>query len=659
MVSKREFCVNLMSYANKALLAGLLMLPAISIAEQRAWLPLDQQELKMTDFKPLPGADAVLLYYSNDIDDVDHTDFFYSRIKILTESGKRFATVEIPTVHKTTMQGFYARTVHPDGSVVEFAGQPFDKISLKSRGVRLKVKSFTLPQVNIGSVIEYRYELHYPSGVFRPHEWAVQHDLFAVKEHFRFRYDKHMGIRWLPTRGLDKSPDHDVKAGVLQMDVENKSPFDAEDQMPPEEYFRQSMKFFYLTASMSSPTAYWYEWGRWSSQGIDGFIGNHKEIKAAADQAIGSETDPEKKLHKLYARAQQIRNLSYERHRSQQEDKKEELKENKNIVDVLKHGYGDRSDIARLFVGMARSEGFRTSIVLVSSREERLFDREILMFNQLNSEIANVRLNGKSIFLDPGTRFCPYGLLRWTRTGTFAMDMSDPGTFILTPGSSNDDAVISRSADMKLAVDGGIKGEVRVEFLGADALERRLAALDTDEAGRKKELEDEVKEWLPANSKAEMTASSGWEDDHAGVVAIFNVEVPEFASVAGKRLLVPLALFQPKVKRVLKNGPRKYPVYYHYAFTERDHVSIKVPEGYAVESVASPEKATAGFASYATKSESKADRVNIDRSLLFNGIFFPPEQYDQVRGFFAKVQAGDDSQTVLRRNSTADAGKTN
>lgn len=650
--------MNLTSYAKRALFAGLLLLPAISIAEQRAWLPLDQQDLKMTDFKPLPGADAVLLYYANDIDDVDHSEFFYSRIKILTESGKRFATVEIPTLDKTTMQGFYARTVHADGSVVDFTGEPFDKISLKARGVRLKVKSFTLPQVTVGSIVEYRYELHFGSRGLPHHEWTVQHDLYAVKEHFRFRYDKHYGVRWLPSSGLDKTPMNDSKAGAIQMDIGDIAPFVAEDQMPPEEIYKQNLKFFYVTPFMSSPTAYWYEIGRILSRAIDDYIGNHKEIKAAAEEAIAGETDPDKKLHKLYARAQQIRNLSYERHRTEQEHKQEDLKENKNIVEILKHGYGDRNDIARLFVGIARSAGFRASIVLVSSRENRLFNREVMAFGQLDSEIVNVRLNGKSIFLDPGTRFCPYGLLRWTRTGTAAMDMSDPGTLISTPGSSKDDAVISRTADMKLAEDGAVKGEVRVEFYGADALERRLAALDTDEAGRKKEVEDEVKEWLPANSKAEMTASTGWEDDHGPVTAVFNVEVPEFASVAGRRLLVPLALFQPKVKRVLKNGLRKYPVYYHYAFTEKDHISIEVPDGFAVESVASPEKATAGFASYAATSENKANRVNIDRSLLFNGIFFPPEQYDQVRNFFAKVQTGDDSQTVLRRNSTAGAAKT-
>ena len=153
-----------------------------------------------------------------------------------------------------------------------------------------------------------------------------------------------------------------------------------------------------------------------------------------------------------------------------------------------------------------------------------MFDREVLSFTQLDSEIARVRLNGKNIFLDPGTRFCPYGLMRWMRTGTAAMDMSDPGSFISTPGAGDESALISRSADLKLGPDGAAKGEVRIEYSGTEALERRLSALDTDEAGRKKELEDEVKLWLPANAKVTMTDSMAWDKEYEPLTAIFNVE---------------------------------------------------------------------------------------------------------------------------------------
>jgi hypothetical protein len=479
----------------------------------------------------------------------------------------------------------------------------------------------------------------------------VQHDLFAVKEHLFFRFDKHYSLSWVATKGLDKSPEKDLKTGIVQMDVENVPPFEPEEQMPPESSYKLRFRFFYTSAYAISPVIFWVETGRWWATGINYFIGFHKEIKEAAEQAVGSETDPEKKLRKLYARAQQIRNLTYERERTAREQKQEELKDPKNVVDVLKHGYGNRNAITMFFVAMARSLGFNASVVLVSSRESGFFDREMLSFAQLDSEMARVQLGGKSVFLDPGTRFCPYGVLRWIRTATAAMDMNDPGGLISTPPADSRNSLISRSADVLLKPDGSAKGEIRIEFSGVDALEHRLSALDTDEPGRQKELEDQLKEWLPMNAKVNMTASAGWENENEGLVATFNVEIPEYASVAGKRLLVPVALFKPKTSRVLKNGPRKYPVYYHYAFTEADSVVLELPAGYTAETIAAPQSAKTDFADFSSQASSASNRVNMERTLHVNGILYAPDRYQGLRDFFAKVQAADDSQTVLRQSS--------
>src|SRR6202000_2233100 len=111
---------------------------------------------------------------------------------------------------------------------------------------------------------------------------------------------------------------------------------------------------------------------------------------------------------------------------------------------------------------LARAADFTASKVLVSNRESKIFDRDVMAFNQLDAEIAVVRLNGKFIYLDPGTRFCPYGLLRWMRTGTAAMDLADPGSIFNTPGADENSAFIARSAEMKLGTDCAAKGEVRV-----------------------------------------------------------------------------------------------------------------------------------------------------------------------------------------------------
>jgi len=626
--------------------------------EAHPWLPVNSTELQMKEFKQLPDAKAVLLYYDHEIDDTNHTSFFYSRTKILAESGKKYADLEIPIVDKTSVQQLAARTVHPDGKIDEFTGQPIEKVILRGRGIKIRVQAIALPDVSVGDIVEYKYVLHY--GDELRHVWTVQHDLYALKETFRFKYDKKYVVKWLSYGSL-RDPDEDRKSSVLKLDLENVLPFEAEEQMPPEDEFKQHVRFFYTDPRFYSNSRYWTETGaRWSNAVKEFLEAHHKDVEAAAHAAIGNETDPEKKLRKLYARAQEIRNLTYERKRTRLEDKKEDLKENNSAAEVLKRGYGDRSDIAMLFVAMAKSAGFDSSVVIASNREFHLFDPALTSFRQFDSVISLVHLNGKTIYLDPGTRYCPYGIMRWMFSGTTSMDMRNPGDMANTPDSRGEDAITKRLTEVTLTPEGDAKGEVHVEFFGVEALEWRLAALETDEAGRKKALEDELKSWLPANVVVKMTESSGWDNEDVPLTAAFHVEVPAFASAAGKRLLIPTAFFPPRNKWRISGGTRKYPVYFHYAHMEMDHLSVQIPEGYSVENLAAPQEENAKFARYASKSSVSGQQIHLLRSLNFGGIYFPPDRYDDLRNFFIKVQSDDESQTVVRPTpKQAEAQKSN
>jgi hypothetical protein len=52
-------------------------------------------------------------------------------------------------------------------------------------------------------------------------------------------------------------------------------------------------------------------------------------------------------------------------------------------------------------------------------------------------------------------------------------------------------------------------------------------------------------------------------------------------------------------------------------------------------------------------------QLTTQRTLLFNGIFFPIKQYPEIKDFFDKVQAGDEQQTVLRAGGSVNAQKGN
>ena len=114
----------------------------------------------MTSLPEAPGAPAVILYRQVDRDDSARTgnEYNYVRIKILTEEGRKHADVEIPYLREQgTIGGLRARTVRPDGSVANFEGKAFDKTIVKAKGVKYLAKTFTLPDVQVGSIIEYHY----------------------------------------------------------------------------------------------------------------------------------------------------------------------------------------------------------------------------------------------------------------------------------------------------------------------------------------------------------------------------------------------------------------------------------------------------------------------------------------------------------------------
>src|SRR5207237_6109876 len=121
----------------------------------------------------------------------------------------------------------------------------------------------------------------------------------------------------------------------------------------------------------------------------------------ATVQSIGEDTDRQEKLSKIYDRVQEIRNLDFERERAPIEDKREDLKANDSVVDVLTHGYGRRNEIAELFFALARAAGFEADLLRASDRTRGIFDVKLLSAQQLEVEIVRVQMNSQQLYLDP------------------------------------------------------------------------------------------------------------------------------------------------------------------------------------------------------------------------------------------------------------------
>jgi hypothetical protein len=604
----------------------------------------------MKDVAGNPGAPAVQLYFAHYISEKDHSEFFYHRIKVLNEAGKSYGNVEIPVpfYRRMKMEDLEARTILPGGKIVDYTGQPFEKVILKGRGFKFLAESFILPEVSVGSIVEYKYRLKGKSEWSIDREWLLEHELFTVREHFLFTFPDKWQANFLASPGLTKTPTRD--AGRFEMEVQDVPAFEHEEQMPPEDPYRLRIRFFYGPAGLMS-VADWIWVVRPMYSSFEDFLALRREVREAAAEALGNETVPEEKLRKLYARAQQVRNLSYERHRTEKEEKKEELKTDKNAADVIKHGYGDRGDITFLFVALARAAGFDAQVILVASRQRRLFDEKMPALPQTDSRIALVRLNGRDIYLDPGTRFCPYSLVRWIYTASTAVRLHAGGMLTFPTSDPVPGAYMTtRTADLAIGEDGALKGELVVEYRAGEALEHRLDALDTDEAGRNKQLEADMKAWLPENAVVKLTGVEGWEATSLPLTAHFTIEVPNYATVAGKRILMPTCLFLAKRYPGFTSATRKYPVYFPYPFEEVDQTTFRVPAGYGVESVPADQTMAPSFAKYEASNKVVGEELMAHRDFLVNRMKLTPAEYPAVKDFFAKVRANDGLQAVFRQN---------
>lgn len=617
-----------------------------------AWPPISAEELALKDNPLSPGSSAMILYREMITNDPESYETHYYRIKVFSEAGRERADVEIP-YRKDFLRvtDLRARTVHADGTVVDWDGRTFDKVVAKTRRVSFRAMTFTLPDVQVGSILEYQYTLRWDPQYLYDSRWLVQQKLFTRKAHFSIKPYLQSRYNFKGTSYLPASYGAPRKGsdGSITLDVENIPGIADEKYMPPEDEVRGRLYFYYTTEGEETPDQFWKRVGKEWHEAVEDFLGKRKGVQQEAAVLAGGGDAPEAKLRKLYARVQQVRNLSFERSKTEAEEKQQNQKDNSNVEDVLKHGYGYRSELNRLFVGLARAAGFEADVVRVAERDDNFFHFELLDGDQLTGEVALVRLGAQDVYLDPGTPHCPLGLLAWEKTGVKGIKLDkNGGAFVQTPNPVASDALEERKAKVHLDEDGTLSGSLVITYSGQEALSHRLDAMDTDEAGRRKAIEDEIKGLVPSTAEVRLEKVSGLEASEGPVTVEATVEIPGFALSTGRRLLLPMALFQVNNRHPFTYAQRTNPVYFEYPFEQRDEVDLQIPPGTQVESLPAPRSAQAAFGNYQITRETQADHVLLRRHLLIGGVIFIQSYYPDLRAFYDKVTAGDGDQVVVQ-----------
>jgi len=318
----------------------------INLAFAADFPPVNPAELKITSLPSQPGAPAFILEHEEHDDDQMHFHSVYMRIKVLTEAGRENANVELPYNDRNfDISGVHGRTIHADGTIIPFEGKPFEKVVVKGKDIRYKVKAFTMPDVQVGSIIEYKYELRYEDDMLFAPKWTLQEDMYQQKVHFIFKpWNRDVimahgrigsGYAWTWHTPHNEQP---VKGrDTIEITLKDVPPFVEDEYMPPADILKYYVFFYYQSARSSDE--FWKDEGKFWSKDVEHFA-NKSDVLASTLSGIVTPSDtPEQKVRKIYAFVTKLENTSYLPDRSAQEQKALGLKENKSVADVLRQTF--------------------------------------------------------------------------------------------------------------------------------------------------------------------------------------------------------------------------------------------------------------------------------------------------------------------------------
>ena len=643
-------------------------------AQEKDWRPVSPADVAAKTPIVESDADAEAIFWEVRIDDSSQEDLsmrHYVRVKIFTERGReKYSKFDIPFMKGVKIKDLAARVVKPDGTSVEIGKEEiFEREIIKAGGLKIKAKSFAVPNIEPGVIVEYRYkEVRSDSGA-KGMRLAFQREIPVQTLSYYYKPFNSQTPRYQSYNFTDTKFVKDEK-GFWLATKKNVPSFREEPQMPPEDMVRPWMLltgagFGYVSASRfsivltikdpSHPSLYWGAVSAEQAPLLAFMTKKSSEIKKAAAEITAGASTPDEKLRKIYEFCQtQIKNTTFDPTLTDEDRKK--LPRTEAVADVLKRKSGSLQYIDLLFGALANAVELDARIAFTGNRSEMFFKPEMTDENLLHPAGIAVKVGDTYKFFNPGLSFLPYGMMVWYEEGTWAMIVG-PKDFYwqLTPLTEESNSGAMREGKFKLLEDGTLEGTARLEMTGHTALTYRLENYDESLTKLEENLKNEIKGRFSTAEISDIKIEN-LTDPGKPLVHHYTIKVPGYAQKTGKRLFLQPGFFEYGSEPTFSSATRKYDVAFRYPWSERDKISITLPAGYALDNAdapgltADPQKISSLDITMAVDKARNA--LVYDRKFFFGGggnILFPSGSYGAVKGLFDAFQRSETHAITLKQ----------
>lgn len=625
------------------------------------WRPVDPAELARKTSTVEKDADAEALFWEVRLDDSKLDEFslkHYVRVKIFTERGKETQSkVDLPYFSGNQVKDIAARVIKPDGSISELKKEDiFERTIVKGSGAKIKAKSFALPGVEPGAIVEYRWREVVPGGSANHSRLQFQREIPVVNVTYYLR--PFQGMRYLPFR-LGTAQFLKDKDGFYKITASNMEAFREEPRTPPEDELRSWLFLYFSEEEKLDPDKYWKNYGKLVYERVKSSMKPDSEAKNAIAGIVGDASDPEEKLRRIYDFCRiKIKNLSDDAS-GLTEDERNKLKDNKSPGETLKKQSGTGSDIDLLFAALAQAAGFDTHFALSGNRDDLFFSKNLANSYFLRSSFIAVKVGDKWEFFSPAEKYTEFGMLGWPEEGQDALvlDAKEP-FWVSTPVSGPEKSVEKRTGKFRLLDDGTLEGDVRIEYTGHLGFDKKEYNDDDSPTQREDTLRESIRKRMSTAELSDIKIENV-ADPLKPFTYSYHIRVPGYAQRTGKRLFLQPGVFSHSAGSLFPAASRKYDVYFNYPWSESDHLTIDLPPGFSLDNAEQPASITPEMTRQvcADKISIKSDgRILVyEREFFFGGgggTLFPLTGYPAIKQLFDVVAKTNEHTITLKQSAT-------
>jgi hypothetical protein len=639
------------------------------------WAPITDAERNLTSPVVDKSAGVEALFWRvHVIDQASGSDLLralhhYVRLKVFNEKGKQQVnTIDISFGANTSIMFISGRTIKPDGTIVELTKDSIHERDLirAPRRIRQKVKSFAMPGVEPGSIVEYRWtevrdhpRLLYMRLQFQ-REFPVQKVSYHIKplsqDYTAFR----MAVRPFNCRPSPLKLDPD---GYNVTTLENIPAFQEEQMMPPVPDVRPWVLVYYHDDGKREPDKYWADVGKERYRELKESLKLNNELRAAAAAAVQGVPESDRVVALVRYMRKNFRNLfdhsvtDVERAKILKQMPKERWR---TSVEVFKSGIGTSDELNTLFAAFASEIGLDARPALVANRSDLLFHPSLAERYFLDSIDMAVKTGETWKLYDVSTRNLPANMISWQEEGVFAL-LTDPKkpVFIQVPSSAPEASLSERTARFALDADGGMEGDVVESFTGHTASERRSDNEGESEGRQQERIKEQITALYP-QAEVSVIQVVNADDSEKPIQLRYHVKIPGYAQRTGKRIFFQPLFFQRGAAPLFSSGDRKFDINFRYAWKEADQVTIALPEGFELDHAESPGGMSFGdTGSYSVvMGVSKKRELVSTRVLIFGAggaLFFPQTIYPKMKNVFDEVNRQDSKGLSLKQTAAVAA----